>query len=158
MIRRALPDDGEVIAQMGEAFFAESGHASEFDFDRESFARTCAILGMHGLLFVAEKDGKVVGMAALDVAPSICNHSVLVARECFWYVSPEYRKGLGRKLLAALETAAGDYGATFFDVVAEPGPRSRPLEYLYEKLAFNPAERTFRKVLKRCQSVPSLAA
>lgn len=152
MIRLAVPDDGPALMRMGEAFFAESGHAERFAFDRLSFAHTCTALGMAGLLLVAEKDGKVVGMAGVDVAKSICNHSVLVARETFWYCDPDYRKGLGRKLLAAMETAAGSYGATFFDVVAEPGLRSKPLERLYEMAGFNPAERTFRKRLEpvRC--------
>jgi len=144
--------------RMGEAFFRESGHAERFAFDRASFAHTCTVLGRAGLLYVGEKDGQVVGMAAFDVSPSICNHSVLVARETFWYVDPDYRKGLGLKLLGAIETAAGDYGATLFDVVAEPGPRSRPLEHLYERRGFNPAEKTFRKVLKPCQSARLSAA
>lgn len=157
MIRLATPDDGPALMRMGEAFFAESGHGDRFAFDRVSFAHTCSALGVAGLLLVVEQGGKVVGMAGVDVAPSICNHSVMVARETFWYVDPDYRKGLGRKLLVALETAAASHGAAFFDVVAEPGPRSKPLERLYEMAGFNPAERTFRKVLK-CPSAQSLAA
>lgn len=158
MIRLAVPDDGPALREMGEAFHHESGYAKQFPFDAVSFAHSLTRLGLAGLLFVAEVDGKVVGMAGVDVGPTICNHSVLVARETFWYCAPDYRKGLGRKLLAAIEIAAGDYGATFFDVVAEPGPRSKPLENLYERAGFNPAEKTFRKVLKRCPLVPSLAA
>lgn len=152
MIRLAVPDDAVDLMRMGEAFHRESGYADKFPFDQVSFAHSLTRLGLARLLFVGEKDGKVVGMAGVDAAPSICNYSVLFARDVFWYVDPEYRKGLGRKLLAALETAAGDYGATAFDVVAEPGPRSKPLEYLYERAGFNPAEKTFRKWLKPCQS------
>ncbi len=158
MIRTAVPDDGPDLMRMGESFFAESGHAASFAFDRASFAHTCTVLGMAGLLLVVEHEGKVVGMAAADVAPSICNHSVLFARECFWYVDPPFRKGVGRKLLPALEALVRDRGASAFDVVAEVGKRSDALARVYRAGGFNPVENTSRKWLKQCPSAPSLAA
>lgn len=161
MIRRAQSTDIDRLIEMGRAFFAEAGHENScpgFTFDAASFARTLALLASHGLLLVVDKGNGPVGMGAIDVSRAYWNHNVVLSREAFWYCDPEYRKGLGRKLLTAMETAAGDYGATVFDVVAEPGPRSKPLEYLYEKAGFDPAEKTFRKVLKRCPSDQSSAA
>lgn len=157
MIRLATPDDGPALMRMGEAFHTESGYAAKFPFDMASFAHTCSVLGAAKLLLVADHGNVTVGMAGADIAPAISNHAVIVARETFWYVIPEYRKGLGLKLLRALETVVGEHGATFFDVVAEPGPRSAPLEHLYERRGFNPAEKTFRKDL-RCHSAQLSAA
>ena len=153
MIRLATPDDGPALMRMGEAFFQESGYAEQFPFDRPSFAHTYTTLGMAGLLLVVEQDGAVVGMAAADVAPSICNHSVLFARECFWYVEPRYRKGIGKKLLPALEVLVKDRGASAFDVVAESGKRSDALARVYRAGGFSPSENSFRKRLKPCQLV-----
>lgn len=147
MIRAAHPDDIPKMIEMGRAFVDEAGYADTVGFNAESFATTLQILGHAELLFVAEKGGTVVGMAAADVAPSICNHAVRVGREAFWYVEPAHRKGIGKELLSALQCAAKNHGATFFDVVAEDGKRSKALARIYERAGFSPAERTFRKRL-----------
>jgi GNAT superfamily N-acetyltransferase len=147
VIRAAIPADEPVLLKMGRAFNEEAGYAETVPFDERSFQITLGALGAAGLLFVAERDGKVVGMAAADVGPSICNRTVRIGREAFWYVQPEHRKGIGKKLLSALECAARNHGATFFDVVAEVGKRDLALARIYEAAGFSPAERTFRKVL-----------
>lgn len=147
MIRPAQPDDMVRLVEMGRAFNEEAGYAETVPFDPLSFGHTLAALAVAGLLVVAERDGNVIGMAAADVAPSICNHSIRLGREAFWYVEPDHRKGVGKQLLNALECAARNHGATFFDVVAEDGKRSRALARIYEHAGFSPVERTFRKRL-----------
>jgi len=150
MIRRGTPTDFPAMIEMGRAFFVEAGHEGShpgFTFDPESFAATLGQLEPHGMLLVVEKDGRLVGMAAMDMAHAFWNHKVILGREAFFYIVPAARKGLGRKLIAAMETAAASYGATVFDVVAEPGPRSKPLAEIYRRASYNPAETTFRKRL-----------
>lgn len=148
MIRPALPSDMPALVAMGASFFEEAGHGERFTFDPETFTHVVANMAQLGLVLVADKGGQPVGMGAIDVARAFWNQNVILSREAFWYVQPEHRTGLGRKLLTAMETAAASHGATVFDVVAEPGPRSKPLGRLYEMAGFNPAEVTFRKVLK----------
>lgn len=148
MIRPATSDDLPNLIGMGRAFFEEAGYASRFAFDDDSFAETAALLIQHRLLHVGDKGDGAIAMGAIDVSRAYWNRKVVLSREAFWYVNPDHRKGLGRKLLATMETAAGDYGATVFDVVAEPGPRSKALEEIYQRAGFNPAEITFRKVLR----------
>lgn len=147
MIRHAKPDDVPALLEMGRAFNEEAGYSASVPFCAESFAVTLGALGRAELLIVAEKEGIVVGMAAADVGPSICNHGVRVGRETFWYVRPDHRKGIGKKLLSALECAALKHGATFFDVVAEDGKRSEALARIYRAASYSPTERTFRKRL-----------
>jgi GNAT superfamily N-acetyltransferase len=147
MIRAATPADEPALLEMGRAFNEEAGYAESVPFDEVSFKLTLGALGAADLLFVVERDGRVIGMAAADVGPSICNRAVKIGREAFWYVQPEHRKGVGKKLLHALECAAKNHGATFFDVVAEVGKRDLALARIYEAAGFSPAERTFRKRL-----------
>jgi len=147
MIRAAVTEDMPRLLEMGRAFFRESGHEREFEFDPDSFAETLSLLAQHGLLRVADGPSGPVAMGAIDVARAYWNRKVVLSREAFWYVDPGHRKGLGRRLLTDMEAAAGSYGAVIFDVVAEPGPRSAPLEEIYRRAGFNPAERTFRKRL-----------
>ncbi len=158
MIRAARPADMPAMLAMGRAFNEEAGYAEAVPFCEVTFEANLAIFGHAGLLLVVEKGGQVVGMAAADVAPSVCNHAVKIGREAFWYVAPEHRKGVGKKLLAALEYAAVERGATFFDVVAEDGKRSLALARIYRAAGYSPTESTFRKRLTGCHSAPSLAA
>ena len=144
MIRAATPHDGPAIMQMGEDFHTESGWVEQFPFDKESFAHSCTRLGMAGLFVVAEKDGKVIGMAALDIGPAVTNYNIRLAREVFFYVQPAYRKGIGRELFYALKSIAKDNVATFFDAVAEEGKRSQPLGRIYRAGGLSPAETIFR--------------
>lgn len=147
MIRPATEWDFDALIEMGRAFNEEAGYSEDVPFHPASFLRTLKLLTEAKLLLVADKDGDVVGMAAADVAPSICNRSILVGREAFWYVLPEHRKGLGGQILDALEFNARAYGATLFDVVAEEGKRNDALARLYRARGYSPAEHTFRKVL-----------
>lgn len=149
MIRPAVPDDAEVLLDMGQAFHAEAGYADRFDFVPGDFAVALDAMSDAGLLLVAEKDGQVVGMAGADAAPLIFNRSVRIGREAFWYIQPAHRKGIGRELLSALECAAKSYGAAIFDVVAEDGEGKRgvALARLYRAASYSPAESVFRKVL-----------
>lgn len=148
MIRRALPKDAGRLLEMGAAFNIEAGYAETVPFNELDFCHTLSALAKAGLVLVATDDeDRAVGMAAADVAASICNHSVRFAREAFWYIEPELRKGIGRELLSALELVVRDYGANYFDAVAEAGERSTALGRLYRRAGFSPAEQVFRKRL-----------
>lgn len=158
MIRAARPDDLPALMEMGQAFNAEAGYAESAPFCPVTFEARLVTFGHAGLLFVATRGGEVVGMAACDVAPSICNQGVKIGREAFWYLKPGHRNGVGKQLLAALECAALEHGATFFDVVAEEGKRSTALARIYRAAGYSPTEIAFRKRLAPCPSAPSLAA
>lgn len=146
VIRPARDEDVPALMEMGRAFNTEAGYAELIPFDEKSFYKTLEVLAQAGLLLVSEKDGVVTGMAAADIARPICNHSVLIAREVFWYVKVEHRDGTGRKMLKALERRVKDLGARMFDVVAESGHRSSILGKLYSRQQFALAEHTYRKV------------
>ncbi len=149
MIRAPIESDLGALVEMGRAFNEEAGYAEQVPFDPESFMQVLAALAAANLLLVADLGQGPIGMAAADVAGSICNRNVRIGREAFWYVSPEHRPGkiVGRHLLSALECAARDCGASFFDVIAEDGKRSEALARLYRAASYNPVERTFRKRL-----------
>lgn len=147
MIRAAKPDDMPAMLSMGRAFNEEAGYAQTVPFCEQTFKMNLAIFGKADLLLAIEQEGHVVGMAAADVAPAICNFGVRIGQESFWYVDPERRKGIGRGLLTALECAAKSQGAVFMDVVAEAGKRSLALARLYQAAGYSPTGTIFRKKL-----------
>lgn len=146
-IREARQGDGEALVAMGHAFFAEAGYGDEFEFDENSFGESCFLLARAGLLLIVEQDSQVIGMAAVDIAPAFWNRKVLLAREVFWYLVPEHRKGAGRLVLPVLEAVAKSHGAVLMDVVAEEGKRSKALGRLYTAGSYSLAENVFRKRL-----------
>jgi GNAT superfamily N-acetyltransferase len=147
MIRAARPEDIPRLMEMGEAFNEEAGYAESVPFCSPSFHANLCIFGNANLLFVAEEGGRAAGMGAVDIAPALSNQNVRIGQEAFWYVDPAHRKGIGRKLLSALECAAKDQGATFMQVVAEAGKRSPALARLYQAAGYSPISTTFRKRL-----------
>lgn len=147
MIRPSIASDMPRLIEMGLAFNEEAGYAEEIPFCARSFGVTLNILSNANLLLVADKGHGPIGMAGADVAPAICNDTILLSREVFWYVDPPHRQGLGGKLLVALEELVKARGARLFDVVAESGKRSEALARLYRARHFSPAENTFRKRL-----------
>lgn len=48
-------------------------------------------------------DGHPIGCAGFITAPELWNGSKLVSYESFWYVVPEYRKGIGKELVNFVE-------------------------------------------------------
>src|SRR5690242_7849797 len=112
-LRRAKPDDAPAIA----ALLVELGYPdNEVAAVGQRLARwareaASAVLGAQG-------DGRVVGTVAVTAIP-------FLEREGHWgrivalVVSAEYRgRGVGRQLVAAAETAAGDLGCVRMEVTS----------------------------------------
>lgn len=147
MIRKAVPEDIHAILAMGQAFFEETGWDRHADFDARSFAYSCGLIMDHGVFLVAERDGQPVGMVAAGIAPAYWNRNLLTGSELFWYCQPEFRKGLGGKLMDALETELRARGVFLASMSAEEGLRAEALGRLYRQRQYFPSERLFWKVL-----------
>lgn len=169
MIRPAVPQDIFRLGDMGRAFFDEAGFAEKvgavtvelacgevqstslikLTFDLESFGRTVGtLMDGAGVVLVVEKNGAVVGMAAAGIAPAWWNKNILTAQELFYYCDPDHRKGTGKLLFAALETAVKKRGVVLFSMAAEEGLRSDALTRLYRACGYFPTEKVFWKVLQ----------
>lgn len=145
MIRPAVPTDVFSLMDMGAAFFVEAGWDKHAQFDPESFAMTCGALIEGGILLVAEKDDGLAGMAGAALAPAYWNRKVLTSQELFWYCKPAHRKGVGRRLMAALEDAVQSCGVTLFSMSAEEGLRGHTLGQLYARRGYFPVEKLYWK-------------
>lgn len=147
MIRKALATDLDVCLEMGRMFHAEA-MLNEIPFNAEDTAKTLASLAdeENGALFVAESQGKLVGMAGIVKYPHYTNLSAFVAQELFWWVLPEVRGGpIGIRLLMQVERWAKENGCVAIVMICLP--IDSPAESIYSRAGYRALERSFIKGL-----------
>lgn len=134
---------------MGREFFEQSGNSAFTTFDEASFTSTIiALMSMESsMLLVAESTNQVVGMAAAVVFPFYANMQTKLAQEIFWYVKPDFRKGVGGALLDELEAEAGRKGANVFMSAAIAGLRDGAIGRVYERRGYKPIENSYIRKL-----------
>lgn len=150
MIRHARIGDLPAIVAMGERFYSISPWGDIAAFDPESFAASVRAMisgAMESTMFVAEFDGRIVGMAGLSCLPLYVNHAVNVAYEQFLFAD-ENHAGAGAALIEALEAAALVRGASALILASLCGVRDPAVARLYRMRGFLPTENVFVKRLK----------
>lgn len=98
-IRLAELSDLEEINKLIEAFIDEALSKINIKFNPThlyNIASSCA-----NSSFVAENDGKIVGIIAGNLSPSVANGE-LIYQEIMWYVLPEHRS-VGVRLIKKVE-------------------------------------------------------
>lgn len=146
MIRTTtLLDDQNIIALTKE-FYPYTSYAKWAPFDDETVVDLIATVRKRGILFVAEEEGKLVGiMGALGV-PFIFNRNIIAAHEVIWFVSAEHRKSsLGKTLRKRADQMVALKGWKAFQMVRleESNPK---LDLQFIEDGFFPTEHCFTKV------------
>jgi GNAT superfamily N-acetyltransferase len=113
MIRDATQDDDDAIFEMARQFVAFAPYSDTFTTTDEELRLTIKHFIETYKTFVAEVDGKVVGMLFAVLAPVWYAPSHKAAVELAWWVDPAHRKGMsGIRLVQAFEKWAEDQGAS----------------------------------------------
>lgn len=150
MIRAATEEDIPDLLRMGREFYAQSGAWPDLAaFDAASVTATLRhlIVSPDGILLAAEQGGSVVGMAGALLYPLWLNTVHRTGQELFWFVAPQHRRGLGGRLLTALERAAKAAGAQSFTMICEADLRADALGRVYRRAGYRPTERAYMKGL-----------
>jgi GNAT superfamily N-acetyltransferase len=146
MIRAATAKDLPDIVLLGEEFHEMAKlpipyHAPS----TESFIRGMLSVD-HAGVFVIDRDGSVVGMAGVILAPVFFNAGEKAASEMFWFVGKDYRGHPDSKaLFEKLEEWAKEKGAAMLTMAAlssNPG-----IGALYERRGFVQTEIHYAKKL-----------
>jgi GNAT superfamily N-acetyltransferase len=87
-------------------------------------------------------------MIGVGLMPAFWNLGVILAQECFLWVDPPYRTGLGQKLVAEAEKHALAKGAVLSSMAAEHGLRGEAVGQLFRRKGYAPAETVFWKQLR----------
>lgn len=144
MIRAATEADIPGIVRMSRIFYGTTAYTQHADMDDATVARLTRQL-MDSVMLVAERDGELVGMVGLVVAPFMFNDSIRVAYEVVWYVDPDAQgAGVGKALLAAIEPACAARGASAVVMVhlATSPPQAAAI---YERMGYQHSESSFTK-------------
>lgn len=138
-IRPAKETDLPRILDLGEALHEESPRWRQLSFSHsraEAFLRMC-LTDPRGVIFVAERDGVVVGGIA-GWAEQHWSSEDIVAQEISFFMAPEARGGLAAtRLICALRAWAEIRGAKFLQAGTSTGLEPERTAGLYERLGFS---------------------
>ena len=132
---------------MGGKFFAEAKWKAPLVWSDKSaaIALTDLIENPDAIVLIAKKDGESIGMVGGMVYPVWYNSDIIMGQEFFWYVKPEERRGVGKKMLDELERIAKEKGAVIFEMMSMDAMPS--LDKFYTKVGYEPSEKIFIKRL-----------
>lgn len=116
MIRKATAADVPAIVEMSKKFYSSTDDAGHVPMCEETVANLAAMLAESHIMFIAEVDGKAVGMIGAYVAPGMFNAAAVAAHEVVWYVDESARSsGVGRALLTAADNERRARGCWKFE-------------------------------------------
>ena len=135
---------------MARRFHSLTSYAPVIPFDAASFKKSILnfIASDETIVFVAENDKRVYGMAAALVYPSWWNHAHMCGQELFWWIDEDMRGGRAAIVLFnELERWAKRKGARSFSMVHTPDLAVRGLIKLYERRGYKQWDHFFTKEL-----------
>jgi len=146
-IRKATLADVPVIVAMSARFYPTTHYADWCEMDEASVAGLATGLIENDVFYVAERDGELVGMIGLMIAPFLFNQNRKFAVEIVWWVAPDARGSrIASQLLAAVEQPCRDAGAERIQMVHMPNSPPQAAA-LYRHAGYAESEISFTKDL-----------
>lgn len=150
---KVVETDEEVAAvvEYGRNFWVQTRyHAAGVEYDTASVEANLRHIMQTGLpMFAVGKDGQIVAILLIVVAPFPMNANVLQAVEWAFYVQPEYRAGgLGKHMLQQAAEVLRSWGIKFFTMVSLANVTPEAANRLYERMGFAHSETSFTKDLQ----------
>lgn len=151
-VRRATAADTPALIELGRAMHAESPRYRDMPFSETRLQALAARLHSSGTLlveeaalFIAEADGKPVGMAIVFIDEPLLSDAKF-ATDLVVYLKPEHRGGrLFLKLVRAFEAWAIQQGARQIVLGVSTGVHSEQTVNAYRRLGYQPAGNTCTK-------------
>ncbi len=148
IVRNAIHEDLPRYLPLAQAFHAASPMHGVIPFDAEGYSDFYlrAVDNPSLGVWLAEDEGKIIGIAGALFYPMYFSPSNVVVQELWWWIAPEARgKGAGQAMYETIESWASAKGATALFMIALEDGRSDEMAQLYSRKGFRPMERTFFK-------------
>lgn len=142
IVRPATPADRGAVIAMASRFIEETAYRA-WPATEEHLGELFDLAHVHGVIFLAEDQGWILGMLAIVVVPHLLTER-LYAEELCWWVNPAVRGGLAApRLLEAAEQFTRQRGLSCLKMVQ---PADQPtVGRLYSRRGFRPVEVAFVK-------------
>jgi len=146
MIRLANPSDEDDILVMARDFAAFAPHQESISATDDELRDTIRWFMQNATMFVADKDGSVVGMLVALLSPVWYAPRFTMATELAWWVNPKHRRGLvAIRLLQAFESWARDNGATIVNMSNLQTNNAGEVSAILNRLGYSVSEQTHSK-------------
>ena len=146
IVRRATVADIDALIEMGKSFLSYSKYGQAVPFDHDQMAKgLCGVID-HGVIFVAEKHGEIIGGLVGARSQMWFAPDTLIASELAWWVKPEHRGSkLSIRLLHEFERWGKANGAKLIAMSDLVIDGDNPAGRLIEKLGYALVERAHVK-------------
>jgi len=135
-IRQGDTDDILSLIDLGRAMHEESPRFKDMDYDEEKLLNLGVNLAEQGGIFLAEKNGKPVGMVLGMVTEHFFGHD-LMATDLAVYVHPDHRGGtLVVRLIKKFEAWAFSMGAKIVSMGVSTEVDAERTSQLYKRLGY----------------------
>ena len=128
-------DAGDLVRLLGDLFSIEADFRADAERQRRGLALMLADPGRRQVL-VAERGGAVVGMVTAQLVASTAEGGLSALVEDMVVDAASRRRGVGRRLLEAIEAWARERGATRLQLLADR-ENTGALRF-YERMAWRP--------------------
>lgn len=134
LIRHAELFDLDVIWEMSQKFYAETGYKDLAEIDEQTTRDLAAFMIDNGVLLLAVdgESGAVIGMVGCIVTPYHFNRNIITAHEVMWYVETAYQShGAGQRLFDECESECRAMGVSGWEMITlESSPPQAAALYL----------------------------
>lgn len=138
LIRHAELFDLDVIWEMAQKFYAETGYTKLGEIDEQTTRDLAAFMIDNSILLLAVDGdtGDVVGMVGCIVVPYHFNRNLVTAHEVMWYVYPKWQgRGAGQMLMDECESECQSMGCSGWEMITlESSPPQASAMYLKKGL------------------------
>lgn len=144
-IREATEADGLAVVRLVANFIDGTPYSKLLTYHPDTLADLVAgLMAAGGTIFLAEVDGKAVGMLAIGPVAHPVSREIM-ASELAWWVEPAYRSGsIGPKLLRCAEDWTRQRGLSVLQMVA---PAGSDVGNYYTRRGYTPIETVYQKRL-----------
>ena len=136
MIRKGEYKDIEGVKELIKEFFQESLAWYKISLDDETITETMKSFVDKHISFVAEENGKIIGVIAGIISPSIFDKRQLFAQEAIWYVTKKARGIVGFKLIKVFEEECRKLGAKMISMICMSNLNFDILDRFYKNDGF----------------------
>jgi RimJ/RimL family protein N-acetyltransferase len=148
IVREAELKDLEGYVNLAAMFHAASPMHNFIGFDAEGYASffTAALEKTDVKMWLAEKNGEMIGITGAILFPLYFSPSNFVVQELWWWLTPSARgSGAAKLMYRKIEDWAKEVEASALFMIALEDNRVQKMEKLYARAGYKPMERTFCK-------------